>query len=303
MDNHAFELLTEQANEGTRQIDRLSTVHMLNMINDEDQKVAPAVAKEIPAIASAVDGIAARMKQGGRLIYCGAGTSGRLGVLDASECPPTYGTSPDQVIGVIAGGFNALVSAAEGAEDDQALARQDLAQLALTDKDTLLGIAASGRTPYVLSAMEAAREKGCLVVAFSCNPGSAMAKEADIAITPAVGPEVIAGSTRMKAGTATKLVLNMISTAVMIRLGKVYGNLMIDVKATNEKLKIRARKIVMQAAGVTEETADNMLHETDFDVRLSVFALLSGCGPDQAKEKLEAAGNLIHLALDDINQE
>ena len=302
MDSPSFDMLTEQINEATSQIDRLPTVDVLRLINAEDQKVAPAVAQEIPAIARAVDGIVKRMKQGGRLIYCGAGTSGRLGVLDASECPPTYGVSPDQVVGVIAGGFKALVKATEGAEDDRELARQDMAQIALTDQDTLIGVAASGRTPYVLSAMDEAREKGCLVIAFSCNPGSPMAVAADIAITPAVGPEAISGSTRMKAGTATKLVLNMVSTAVMIKLGKVYGNLMIDVKATNEKLRIRAREIVVKASGVSVEAADNMLHKTGYDVRLSVFALLSGYDPDQAKEKLEAAGNLIHQALSEINQ-
>lgn len=301
IDSSLHSIATEQINPETRIIDQVSTREMLTLINREDAKVAPAVAAEIPMIAEAIDRITPRMRTGGRLIYCGAGTSGRLGVLDASECPPTFGVEPGRVVGVIAGGADALVRAQEGAEDDRELGRQDMQSIVLNEKDTLVGIATSGRTPYVLAAMAFARSIGCLVIGLSCSPDSPVARVGDIAITPLPGPEVITGSTRMKAGTATKLVLNMLSTGTMIRLGKVYGNLMVDVRATNEKLKARARRIVMQSADVTLEQAETILEQTGYDVRLAVFALLARLDPDVARSRLEQAGNRIHQALENLD--
>ncbi len=290
-------LLTEQANPASNDIDRCPTVDMLRIVNEEDQKVAPAVEREIPAIANAVDRIVQRIVAGGRLFYIGAGTSGRLGVLDAAECPPTFHVSPELVQGIIAGGEAALARATEANEDDPDAGRRDLAARGFVAKDALVGIAASGRTPYVLGAVAAARELGALTVGISCTPASELARAAEIAITPLVGPEVIAGSTRMKAGTATKLALNMISTTVMIKLGHVYGNLMVNVQPKNSKLEDRARRIVAQAAGVGYERAVDVLRDAGGDVKTAIVMARLNLGRDAASAKLAAAGGRIPEAL------
>lgn len=254
-------LLTEQSNPASAHIDTLSTEEMLRVVNSEDRKVAEGVEREIPAIARAVDAIAAAFRRGGKLFYIGAGTSGRLGVLDASECPPTFGVSPDLVQGIIAGGEAALSRATETTEDDPAIGARDLTARGFSANDILVGIAASGRTPYVLGAVAEAKRLGATTVGISCTPDSQLARTVDIAITPLVGPEVIAGSTRMKAGTAQKLVLNMLTTGAFVRMGYVYGNLMVNVQPKNSKLRDRARRIVAQAGGVSYERADELLRE------------------------------------------
>lgn len=252
-------LTTERANPATANIDRCSTLEMVRLINDEDKKVAAAVEKVLPELARAVDLIAQKIQSGGRLFYIGAGTSGRLGVLDASECPPTFGVDADLVQGIIAGGNFALTNAVEGAEDNPAAAATDLDAKNFSAGDVLVGIAASGRTPYVLGAIAHAKKIGAATIGVSCVENSALAQIVDIAVTPVTGPEVITGSTRLKAGTATKLVLNTLTTGAMIRLGKVYGNLMVDVRATNDKLRDRARRIVIAATGCTESQAADAL--------------------------------------------
>ena len=248
-------LTTEEINLRTQNIDKLDTLSMLKLINDEDKTVALAVESQLPNIAAAVDLITQKLKNDGRLFYIGAGTSGRLGVLDASECPPTFGVSPHMVQGLIAGGAHALIYSVEGAEDNVNRAKSDLIERKLASGDVLVGIAASGRTPYVVSALNYANSIGAATIALSCVANSEIAQIANVAITPVTGAEVITGSTRLKAGTATKLVLNMLTTATMIKLGKVYGNLMVDVKATNNKLKDRARRIVQTATGCSEADA------------------------------------------------
>ena len=240
------ELATEKINPATRHIDTMTTLEMVTVINSEDARVAPAVGRELPAIAKAIDIITERLKEDGRLFYAGAGTSGRLGVLDASECPPTFGTEPELVQGLIAGGKEAMFVAQEGAEDDRQLAADDLTAAGLTARDVVVSLAASGRTPYSIGAIRSARLTGAYSIAIVCSPDSPMSREAELTICPLPGPEVITGSTRLKAGTAQKLVLNMLSTGVMIKLGKVYGNLMVDVQATNKKLAERSRRIVME---------------------------------------------------------
>ncbi|MGH9673125.1 MAG: N-acetylmuramic acid 6-phosphate etherase [Bryobacteraceae bacterium] len=260
-------LLTEQRNPASETIDNLPTEAMLRIISEEDHKVAPAVASEIPRIAQAVDAIAARLGAGGRLFYVGAGTSGRLGVLDASEIPPTFHLEPGRVVGVIAGGEKALARATEASEDDENAGARDLAAHEVTAADAVAGLSASGRTPYVLGAVRSARAAGALTIGISCTPDSALSAAVDIAIAPLVGPEIIAGSTRLKAGTATKLVLNMLSTGAMIRLGHVYGNLMINVQPTNEKLAVRARRIIAQVAGVDQHRAAALLEAARGNVR------------------------------------
>ena len=254
-------LPTEARNPHTMHLDELSTLEMLRLMNEEDAKVAAAVAAELPRIALAVDAIADRFIRGGRLFYIGAGTSGRLGVLDASECPPTFGVPPEQFQGIIAGGDGALRRSVEGAEDSFAQGALDLAERGFGKEDALVGIAASGRTPYVLGALEYATEQGGATIGLSCVPGSAVARAAEIAISPETGPEVVTGSTRLKAGTATKLVLNMLSTGVMVRRGAVVGNLMVNMQLTNEKLVDRGRRIVMAATGCDAETATRWLGE------------------------------------------
>ncbi len=263
-------LLTEQTNAASAHIDELSTEEMLRVINAEDRKVAEAVGREIANIARAVDAVAAAFQRGGRLFYIGAGTSGRLGVLDASECPPTFGVAPELVQGIIAGGEAALSRATETTEDDPAIGARDLQARGFTARDILVGIAASGRTPYVLGAVAEAKRLGAVAVGLSCTPDSELARAADIAITPLVGPEVIAGSTRLKAGTAQKLVLNMLTTGAFVRMGYVYGNLMVNVQPKNSKLRDRARRIIAQAAGVTYERADELLREADDNVSAAI---------------------------------
>jgi N-acetylmuramic acid 6-phosphate etherase len=289
--------LTEARNIATAQIDLAPTIELARLINAEDARVPAAVAAELPAIAAAIDRIAERMRAGGRLIYIGAGTSGRLGVLDASECPPTYSTEPGQVVGLIAGGRQALIQAVEGAEDDPAAGARDVAALNVAASDTVVGIAASGETPYVLGGMAEARARGALVVSVACNRPSSLEQHADIAIAPLVGPEVVTGSTRMKAGTAQKLVLNMLSTGVMIRLGKTFGNLMVDVQPTNNKLRRRARRIVQEACGVGREAAEQALRESNGDVKVAIVATLAGIDPSAARQRLAVAQGVVGRAL------
>jgi len=291
------QLTTERRNPQTAHIDELDTLAMATLINNEDQTVPLAVASELPQIAAAIDLIADRLRCGGRLIYIGAGTSGRLGILDAVECPPTYGTDPDLVQGLIAGGLPAIFKAQEGAEDNPQLARHDLEKISFTDKDVLVGIAASGRTPYVIGGLSYARERGAATIAVSCSAVSAIAGLADIAITPVTGPEAITGSTRMKAGTAQKLVLNMLSTGTMIKLGKVYGNLMVDVKTSNLKLEERARRIVMEAADCTRKDAIAALDAANGNAKLAILLQLTGCTPAEGTSLLAKAQGKLSLAL------
>ena len=279
-------LTTESRNENTLNIDKVSTLEMVKIINNEDKKVAFAVENELENIAKAIDGIVDRINRGGRLIYIGAGTSGRLGILDASECPPTYGVSEELVQGIIAGGKEAIFRAKEGAEDSEELAITDLKDKSLSENDVIVGLAASGRTPYVIGGLKYANDIGALTISVTCNGDSEVSKVAQISIAPIVGAEVVTGSTRLKAGTAQKLVLNMLSTGTMIKLGKVYGNLMVDVKATNEKLVERAKRIVCEATGVERGQAEKTLKETNFDVKLAIFMILSGLNINDAKEKL-----------------
>ena len=294
-------LTTESRNQNTLDIDKVSTIEMLQKINEEDKKVAIAVEKEIPQIANVIDRTVERMQNGGRLIYIGAGTSGRLGILDASECPPTYGVSEELVQGVIAGGTEAIFRAQEGAEDSKELAVKDLKERNLNENDIVVGIAASGRTPYVIGGLEYANEIGALTVSVTCNKDSEVSKCAKISIAPVVGPEVVTGSTRLKSGTAQKLVLNMLSTGSMIKLGKVYGNLMVDVQTTNEKLVERAKKIVSEATGLNIEESTKVLNETNFDVKLAIFMVLSNLDKEEAKSKLDEAKGYIAKALSLVN--
>jgi len=291
------DLLTEQPNPASASIDALPAEEMLRVINSEDRKVAEAVAREIPAIARAVDAIVAAFGRGGRLFYVGAGTSGRLGVLDASECPPTFGVPAGMVQGVIAGGEPALSRATEATEDDPATGARDLAARGFSGSDVLVGIAASGRTPYVLGAIAEAKRLGAVTVGIACTPDSELARAAAISITPLAGPEVIAGSTRMKAGTAQKLVLNMLSTGAFIRMGYVYGNLMVNVQPSNAKLADRARRIVAQAAGVSGERAQELLAAAEGGVRVAILMEKLGIGRDDAERRLAAAGGRLSGAL------
>lgn len=291
------EIKTEQRNSRTTHIDTLSTLDMVRLINEEDQKVADAVGAEAEHIAAAVDVIAEQLRQGGRLIYSGCGTSGRLGILDAVECPPTYSTDPDQVVGLIAGGHEAIFRAMEGAEDNEAQGRADLEALNFTSRDVLVGIAASGRTPYVLGAMRYAKKLGAHIVGISCNPGSEVEREADIAITPVPGAEVVTGSTRMKSGTAQKMVLNMLSTGAMIKLGKVYGNLMVDVKATNEKLVERCKSIVSEATGADRDTATRALESCGFRAKVAIVMLKTHTDVADAEALLARHGGRVAAAV------
>lgn len=290
-------LTTEQRNPATTQIDCCSTEEMVAIMQAEDAKVSEAIRKILPEIARAIDATAARLAAGGRLFYIGAGTSGRLGVLDASECPPTYGTAPELVQGIIAGGTVAMFRAQEGAEDDETLAGKDLATRHFTKDDVLVGIAASGRTPYVIGGLRYAKGIGALTIALSCSEGSEIAPLADIALTPVTGPEIVTGSTRMKAGTAQKLVLNMLSTGAMIRLGKVYGNLMVDVKASNHKLEERARRIVMQGSGCSREAAVQALQEAGGQAKLAILLLVAGCTPAAGRQALQESHGHLREAI------
>ncbi|MFJ2601909.1 N-acetylmuramic acid 6-phosphate etherase [Pantoea agglomerans] len=291
------QMITEGRNPASQNIDELSTEAMLRVINDEDKKVALAVEAIVPQIAAAVDAICAAFQAGGRLIYCGAGTSGRLGILDASECPPTFGTPREQVIGLIAGGHTAILQAVENAEDNREQGAQDLKDIHFSRHDVLVGIAASGRTPYVLGALAYANELGATTVSLTCNPGSAMSQVAAIALTPVVGPEVVTGSSRMKAGTAQKLVLNMLTTGSMIRSGKVYGNLMVDVEATNQKLVQRQVNIVMQATDCDEATASTALTACGGHCKTAILMVLADLAADEAKALLSQHQGFIRQAL------
>jgi len=290
-------LVSESRNPATVALDEMSTLEMVAAFNHEDSKVPEAIHAVLPQVAQAVDMAAASFKAGGRLIYLGAGTSGRLGVLDASECPPTFGVPHGMVIGLIAGGPGALLKAVEGAEDSEALGVEDLKNIQLTTADTVVGLAASGRTPYVIGALRYASELGCATVAISCNPDSPIAHEAKVAISPVVGPEALTGSTRMKSGTAQKLVLNMISTGAMVKTGKVYQNLMVDVKATNIKLVDRACRIVVEATGAARADAEAALAQTEFDVKPAILMLLSQISAEEAIERLATHHGFLRAAL------
>jgi N-acetylmuramic acid 6-phosphate etherase len=290
-------LLTEQVNPASAGIDALPAGRILEIINAEDRKVAEAVAREIPAIARAVDAIVEAIRAGGRLFYIGAGSSGRLGVMDAAECPPTFSADPGLVQGIMAGGEPALAHPTEAAEDDPAVGARDLRERGFTSRDVLVGIAASGRTPYVLGAVAEARRLGAVTAGISCTPDSELARAVHIAITPLPGPEILAGSTRMKAGTATKLVLNMLSTAVFIRLGYVYGNLMVNVQPKNTKLIDRARRIIAQAADVSYEAAGDLLAAAGNSVRTAIVMGKMGVDRETAERRLAAAGGRVSQAL------
>ncbi|WP_017413759.1 N-acetylmuramic acid 6-phosphate etherase [Clostridium tunisiense] len=294
-------LTTESININTTNIDRVSTINMITLINEEDKKVALAIEKVKEEIAKAVDIIAERLMEGGRLIYVGAGTSGRLGILDASECPPTYGVDENLVMGIIAGGKSAMFKAIEGAEDNSELGKEDLIKIKLNEKDVICGIAASGRTPYVIGAMRYGREIGATVLSLNMNKNSEMNRYAEVSISVEVGPETIMGSTRMKSGTAQKMVLNMLSTGAMIKMGKVYGNLMIDVQPSNEKLKIRAKRIVKLATGASDEVIERILEVTKYNVKVTILTMKSGLPIEEAEKLLQKHRGYIAKALEEIN--
>ena len=290
-------LITEQRNPNSMNVDSLSALEIVQLMNDEDKQVPLAIEKCLPQIAQAVERIVAAFQKGGRLVYIGAGTSGRLGVLDASECPPTFGVSPEMVKGIIAGGERALRHPIEGAEDSKEQAVVDLQTIQFSSKDVLVGIAASGRTPYVIGALEYAKSLGSVTVSIASNPNSAMANIVDIAIDTVVGPEVLTGSSRLKSGTAQKLVLNMLTTASMILMGKCYQNLMVDVQASNEKLKARAIHIVMQATDCDKALAEETLKQADQNAKLAIMMILSGLDRAQAEALLEKHQGKLQLAL------
>ena len=291
-------LITEQRNPNSMNVDSLSALEIVQLMNQEDKQVPLAIEKCLPQIAQAVECIVAAFQQGGRLVYIGAGTSGRLGGLDASECPPTFGVSPEMVKGIIAGGERALRHPIEGAEDSKAQAVVDLQTIHFSSKDVLVGIAASGRTPYVIGALEYAKSLGSVTVSIASNPNSAMANIVDIAIDTVVGPEVLTGSSRLKSGTAQKLVLNMLTTASMILMGKCYQNLMVDVQASNEKLKARAIRIVMQATDCDKALAEETLKQADQNAKLAIMMILSGLDRAQAEALLEKHQGKLQLALE-----
>jgi N-acetylmuramic acid 6-phosphate etherase len=295
--NRAEKRRTEQRNQASKNLDHMSSREIVLLMSREDQKVPAAVAREIPAIARAVDGIVSRMQNGGRLIYVGAGTSGRLGVLDASECPPTFGTSPELVRALIAGGKKAVTQPVEGAEDNKANARRDLKKLRLKKIDSVVGLAASGTTPYVIAAIAYAKRYGALTIGITANRRSALAKIAQIAIAPDVGPEVLTGSTRLKAGTAQKMVLNMLSTATMVRLGHAYENLMVDLTKTNRKLRDRARRILMEATGKSVSEAEHALRQSKHNLRVALIMLKRHIPAARAQKALEAADGDLRRAL------
>ena len=291
------QFITESRNQSSTDIDLVSTEKMLTIINNEDKKVALAVEAILPDIAVAVDLIQIAFSQGGRLIYCGAGTSGRLGILDASECPPTFGSPAEQVIGLIAGGHQAILKAVENAEDNQQAGQQDLETINLRSQDIVVGIAASGRTPYVYGAMDYAKSQGCKVISLSCNHNSAISQLADVALEVIVGPEVVTGSSRLKAGTAQKMVLNMLSTGAMIKSGKVFGNLMVDVQATNAKLIERQKKIIMEATDCSREVAELALSASGNHCKTAIVMVLTGADAEQAKNNLQQHKGFIRPCL------
>ncbi|WP_088072010.1 N-acetylmuramic acid 6-phosphate etherase [Gottfriedia luciferensis] len=290
-------LTTETRNEKTMNLDEMSIEEFLTVMNEEDAKVATAVRNEIPNISKAVEKIVTAFKNGGRLIYIGAGTSGRIGLLDAVECPPTFGTNPEEVVGLIAGGEKAFIKAVEGAEDSEELAIQDLKDTKLDKNDIVVGIAASGRTPYVIGGLKYAKEVGASTVAVSCNKGSKIGQEAEIAIEVVNGPEVLTGSTRLKAGTSQKLVCNMLSTASMVGIGKVYGNLMVDVQSTNEKLVERSKRIVMEATSCTYEIAEEYLTKANQSPKVAIVMILTGFTYEQAIEQLKKSEGFVRKAI------
>lgn len=290
-------MTTETRNPHTMELDRMSELEIVTAMNQEDAKVPQAISRCLPQIAQAAAFAVEAFRSGGRMFYLGAGTSGRLGVLDAAECPPTFGVPREMVVGLIAGGDQAFTTAIEGAEDSLTLAEEDLKAHDLSGRDFVVGIAASGRTPYVLGGLEYAKSLGCHTAAIACNAGSAVGKAAELAIEVDCGPEVLTGSTRLKSGTAQKLILNMISTASMVRMGKVYQNLMVDVVQTNEKLCVRAENIVMQATGVDRTEARRVIDEAGGSAKTAITMILAGCTAQQAAQRLEAAGGFVRAAI------
>jgi N-acetylmuramic acid 6-phosphate etherase len=293
-------LQTEARNPASTNLDELTSLQLVQLMNREDGQVLAAVASQAEVIAQAIEILAARLRAGGRLVYVGAGTSGRLGVLDASECPPTFSSPPGQVVGVIAGGPTALTQAVEGAEDRPELAEQNLRPLGIGPQDVVVGIATSGRTPYALAALRYARQQQAFTVSFACNPQSDLEALADLAITPVVGPEILSGSTRLKAGTATKLVLNMLSTGAMVRLGKTYGNLMVDLRATNNKLRARTNRIIRVLTGLSAPEADALLQQCDGELKTALVAQRSNLTPAAARARLQACGGQVRKALEEL---
>ncbi len=290
-------MMTETRNPDTMTLDQMSALELVTVMNREDHKVPEAIASALPQIASTVEVVEQAFRKGGRLFYLGAGTSGRLGVLDASECPPTFGVDPGMVVGLIAGGDRALRFPIEGAEDDRSLGKQDLVDHNLVPSDVVIGIAASGRTPYVLGALDYAHSIGCKTAAIACNLHSAIGQAADIAIEVSVGPEVLTGSTRLKAGSAQKMILNMITTGAMVRTGKAYQNLMVDVVQSNEKLRTRAENIVMAATDVSREQARRTIDEANGKVKLAISMILTGKDAASAQALLDQSGGSVHNAL------
>jgi len=291
-------LTTEQRNPASDKIDAMSSLEIVQLMNAEDAGVAAAVAKESETIAAAVDLIAEAFRRGGRLVYIGAGTSGRLGVLDASECPPTFNSPPEQVVGLIAGGRTALTNAVEGAEDHPEFAIADLQELGLSQDDVLVGIATSGRTPYVIAALQYAREQGAAAIAFTCNQENQLADVADLTLCPVVGPEVVTGSTRLKAGTATKMVLNMLTTGAMVRIGKTYGNLMVDLRATNKKLIDRSIRILIAFTDLPRDEAETVLEACHGELKTAIVSVKRNVSPERAEELLKQAGGHLRRVLD-----
>lgn len=297
MEINLDKMTTETRNPDTMELDRMSPLEVVTAMNREDAKVPAAIAPVLPQIANVVEWAIASLEAGGRVFYIGAGTSGRLGVLDAAECPPTFGVAPDRMVGLIAGGDQAFLKAVEGAEDSCEMGREDLVKNGLESRDLVIGIAASGRTPYVLGALAYAKEVGCRTAAVSCNAGSEIGKAAGLAVEVVVGPEVLTGSTRLKAGTAQKLVLNMISTASMVGVGKAYQNLMVDVMQTNEKLHRRAEKIVMEATGVDQAAAREKITAAGGSVKTAITMILANCGVEEAAARLEKARGHVREAI------
>lgn len=290
-------LTTELRNPDTMNLDKMTPFEIARVMNQEDQKVITAIEEVLPQVATAIEWATESLKSGGRIIYIGAGTSGRLGVLDAVECPPTFGVPKELVVGLIAGGESAFVEAVEGAEDSDTLCEEELKGAGLKKEDIVIGLAASGRTPYVIHGLRYASLAGCKTVAISCNRGSDIGKEAKLAIEPVTGPEVLTGSTRLKAGTAQKMILNMISTGSMVGVGKVYENLMVDVKQSNEKLVVRSQNILMTATGCSREEAKTVLDQADGHVKTAILMILSDCDAKEARQKITQAGGNIRKAF------
>jgi len=290
-------LTTEARNPDSEDLDTLSPLGIVRLLNAEDAKIAGAVAGQSEQIAKAIEVIAHRLAHGGRLIYVGAGTSGRLGMLDAAECPPTFNSAPRQVVGIIAGGPRAMAKAVEGAEDSPELAAEDLRKVELCSQDVVVGIATSGRTPYVIGALDYARSQGAYAIGLSCNRDAAISARADLSIAPVVGPEVLSGSTRLKAGTATKMVLNMLTTGAMVRMGKTYGNLMVDLQATNAKLTERSKRIVQSLTGLSPDEAERLLKGCQGELKTAIVAQQLGQSPEEARGRLKAADGHLRKAL------